>query len=281
MPKSRDTLVAEAVQLATLPEVYHELERAIADPTASLEDMSAIIARDTAFSAQLLRIANSSFYGFPREIADVTLALTVIGTRQVRDLLLASVAIRSFNALPLDAIDMEGFWRHSIAVGCAARVIATLRREPNVEQFYLAGLLHGLGLMLFFMGAPHDMGRALAIRDEKSLLLPNAERQVFGYDHAELGGSFLEAWGLPEALVQAVTYQHRPSEAGSYALEASATHVANIVVVALQIGNSGERYVPALDGTAYDSLDISPNETAQLVAHAERQYHDAVRLFLQ
>lgn len=280
MAKSLQQLVGETARLATLPEVYLELERLIGDPAASLEDMAAVIRRDGAFSAQLLRIANSSFYGFAREIDSIQTALSVIGTRQVRDLLLATAVIRAFRGLPLAAAGMESFWRHSLACAAAARVIAAMRREPNVEQLYLCGLFHDLGRLILYLGDPEGMSRALHLRDERSSLLSEAEREVFGFDHAELGGAFLAAWSLPEVFVQAVRHHHRPSTAPSHLVQAATVHVANIVVIALGLAPGAERYVSPLDEAAFAALAIDPAGIAQLANHTERQFEEAVRLFL-
>lgn len=279
MAKSLEQLVGGTTRLATLPEVYLELERLIGDPEASLEDMAAVIRRDGAFSSQLLRIANSSFYGFPRQIDNVRTALSVVGTRQLRDLLLATAVIRSFRGLPV-AADMDAFWRHSLACAAAARVIATMRREPNVEQLYLCGLFHEIGRLIFFLGDPEGMARALRLRDERSCLLSEAEREVFGFDHAELGAAFLAAWSLPEVFEQAVRHYQHPSTAADYQLQAAIVHVANIMTIALGLEPGAERYVPPLDEAAYATLAINPASTAQLVQLTERQFEEAVRLFL-
>ena len=215
-----------------------------------------IISKDSALCARLLKIVNSSFFGFSSKVETITHAVTVVGMVQLRDLALATAIISNFKGLPKNAVNMKSFWHHSISVGLAGRVIGIYLKESNPERFYVLGLLHDLGRLLLYLAVPEDMNRVLEINKEEGLL-HEAERQVLGWDHADAGGALLRKWNLPDSLVEGVQYHHNPSSAPQFPLEAAVTHVADIVAQTLELGSSGERHVPPLDFQAWGHAGAS------------------------
>ncbi|MCH8313372.1 MAG: HDOD domain-containing protein, partial [Nitrospinae bacterium] len=148
-------------QLATLPEVFYKLNAAIEDPDCTFDDIGEIISVDPALTVRLLRIVNSAFYGFSTQVETVTHALTIIGTDQLNQLVLATSVMNQFKGIPGDLLDMDSFWRHSITAGLAARSIAALSGEYNVERFFVAGLLHDVGRLVLCIRAPDETGEIL------------------------------------------------------------------------------------------------------------------------
>lgn len=273
-------LVEGVVKLVSLPEVFVRLDAMIRDPYCNLADVADIIADDPGMSARLLRIANSAMFNFPSPIDSIQRAITVIGTKQLRDLVLATSVIEVFNKIPQTHVNMESFWRHSLGTGIMARTLATCRREPNVEHFYVAGLLHDIGRMVMYMAIPHKANEAIERCLAQHKLLHVAERELLGFDHADVGAELISAWQLPGALTEAIRYHHAPSRASEYPDDAAITHVADIVANALVKGTSGEHLIPTLDNQAWSRLDIEVARLRELVSFAEHQYADVVDFFL-
>jgi putative nucleotidyltransferase with HDIG domain len=273
-------LIREHLELASLPDVYHRIEEVVNDPTSSFDAMAQLIELDPALTVQILRLANSSLYSFPYKIQSVSRAVSIIGTQQLRDLVLAATVIRFFDQVPLGQVNMEDFWRHSIACALVSRAIATFRREPNVERFYVCGLLHDLGRLIIFMHLKDKLRMLLKHRDDSGDLLYRVEQQNLGFDHAVLGGTLLEVWRLPPVFSEAVRYHHNPEEAGNYPIEAAVVHVADSIANALRMGSSGERYVPPIDPAAWNRLSIPEANLEQVIAYTEQHYQQAVDVFL-
>ncbi|TNF36982.1 MAG: HDOD domain-containing protein, partial [Gammaproteobacteria bacterium] len=145
------TLLRNTPKLASLPTVYNKLNEAVDSPTSSSQDIADIIMEDSALAARLLKLSNSAFFGFPSRIDTISQAVTVIGMRELRDLVLATSVVSMFKDIPTNLVSPESFIEHSIATGVAARVMATHRRESNVERFFVAGLLHDIGRLVLFM----------------------------------------------------------------------------------------------------------------------------------
>lgn len=274
-------LVKDVGKVYSLPNIYYQIDEAIDDPATTAAHIGAIISEDTGLSARLLRLVNSPFYGFPSKIDTISRAVTIIGTRQLRDLVLATSVVHLFKGLPDDLIDMERFWRHSIACGVTARIMAAHRHEANVESFFVSGLLHDIGSLIVYTKVPKEAAEALLRSQQDERLLYEVEAEVLGFDHATVGGLLLKEWKLPPSLAESVAFHHRPRRAALYPLETATVHVADIVANALQLGTSGERLVPPMDKKAWETLGISENFFASAVTLIERQYGDAVRHILK
>ncbi len=273
------SLVKETVQIGSLPGVFFQINEAVENPRTSFSDIGRIISADTALCARLLKVVNSSYFGFSSQIETITHAITVVGMLEVRDLVLATTVIRYFRGMSEDRVSMESFWRHSIACGVAARTLAIYRREPNPERYYVAGLMHDLGRLILFMNNHADMAKVFELYDEGGLLV-DAERSVLGVDHAEVGAALMEKWKLPVTLVDIIRHHHNPSLAVEKTLDASIVHLSDILVHALEFGNSGERYVPALDENAWDQIGLPVSDLSSLLQRIKLQADDLARTFL-
>lgn len=280
MSRTAESLVRGAIKVVSLPEVFIRLNEAINNPYSDLSDIADIISDDTGLAARMLRIANSAMFNFPAPVTTITHAVTIIGTRQLRDLVLATYAVKAFKDIPGDLVDMKSFWKHSIACGIAARVIATFRREPNIERFYVLGLLHDIGLLIIYQEIPKLASTILRKCREEGLVLYVSESEALGYHHALVGQMLLKEWRLPEAVQEVVRYHHNPQLAASYPDEAAIIHVADIIATALQMGSGGEHMVPPLVPQAWAHIGLPPSLISDIVKQIDLQYNDAVELFL-
>jgi len=269
------------VKVPTLPMVYTRLLEVMNDSYSSSADVGAVISDDPGLTARLLRLVNSAFYGFPAKIESVNKGLSVVGTQQLHDLALATSVIGMFQDVPEDLVDMTTFWHHSLACGVCARVIATERREPNVERLFVAGLLHDIGRLMIYMKNPDGARESLERSRMNDELLYVAEREVMGYEHATVGEALLETWKLPASLQEPVAYHHKPTLANGFAAEAAIVHVADIMAHAMLMGHSGERFVPPLQTAAWERLEISPSLIPVLLDDVDKQYVAAVQAILR
>jgi len=267
-------------QITPLPSLFKQINKAVEDPESSLLDIARLISGDSVLSARLLKLANSSFFGFPSQIETITHAVTVIGMRQIRDLVLAVMITSRFKNVPPELIDMKAFWFHSIACGLAARVIATYRHETNVERFYVMGMFHDLGRLVLLMNFA-DPVKDIALRvKEKKASFHQLEREVIGCNHAEVGGALLKKWKLPESLSEPIACQHDPSLAINFPVEAAILHIADIIAHALILGGSGDPFVPLLDSEAWKKIDLPVSLLPAIVDQVDRKFSGATQMFL-
>ena len=271
-------LLKGVVNVASLPGVYLRLSAVVSDPRSSAADVGRVIAEDPGLTARLLKLVNSAMYGFPSKIETVTHAISIVGTAQLQDLALATSVIRLFAKVPPTLVSMASFWRHSVAVGVTARALAARRREPNVERFFVAGLLHDIGRPIMFLQAPDESRAAFARAGEGGMPLYEAEQAVFGFDHSHVGHALLEMWKLPASLRESVQYHHHPDRAQRFPAEAAIVHVADQIVNVMRLGTSGEQGVPPLATAAWDAVALPVAVLEDILAETERHAEAATRV---
>jgi len=269
-------LIDSSPELGSPPLVYRRLMEVINHPRGGAGDVANVISQDTALTARLLRLVNSAFFSFPRKIETVSQAVSVVGTSQVRDLSLATSVTDLFKSIPPDLMDVAGFWKHSLACGVGARVISSLRSESNVERFFVAGILHDVGRLVFLLRAPEQARTVMERARERRALLFETEQAVVGFDHARIGGALMEHWSMPESLREAVRFHHEPSKAPRYPVEAATIHAADVIANALRHGGSGERFVPPMSASAWTSLGLDPQVIPFAVEQIDREYAASV-----
>lgn len=224
-----EDLVKGAIRLASLPEVFFKITRMVDDPRVSGGMIARVIGEDPALTARLLRIANSPLYGFPARIDTITRAITVIGTRGLRDLVLAYAAVDVLTRFRDGVIDMAAYWRRSLFCALTARLLGVRSRVIEAESLFVAGLLCDIGQLIIANKLP-EMARETHLRARDSgMHLYLLERGVIGFDHAAVGGELLRQWQLPDYIWEAVKCHHAPAEARNGALNAALLHIAAAV----------------------------------------------------
>jgi HD-like signal output (HDOD) protein len=266
--------------LGSYAPVLEEIEAAIQSPQCSLVTVGEAIEKDPDLTARLLRLANSSFYGFSSRLSTVAEAISLIGIQQVQDLIVASSIVERFTGVADEFVSMESFWRHSLACGIGARLLALERRLPKADKFFVAGLLHDVGRLVLFAEAPQAAQKVFDLYGKERLLLREAEVKVLGYDHQQIAEALLKHWKYPMNLVQAVAYHHQPTATRLAPEEAAVVHVSDHLVNAMQIGSSGERHVPPLNLKAWATLGFSTNMLASLVNKIDEQIEAVQDAFL-
>jgi HD-like signal output (HDOD) protein len=276
MFETAEELIEHSGPIASLPEVFYRVNEAIEDPECSFTEIAHIIGQDSALSARLLKIVNSPFYGFDTRVETITHAITIIGMIQLRDLILATLVVDKFKGLSSSLMDMKSFWLHNIACGLMARILATFCHEKGLEKYYVLGLIHDIGRLIMFLSIPEQMSRALEIARAGDELLCNVEKEMFGFDHSSVGCLLIESWKLPELFQVAVQHSHNTAIDGNLSAETAILHVSDVFVHALQLGSSGEIFIPPLNPLAWNKLNLSSSMIPLLVKQLDREIKDAV-----
>ncbi len=274
-----DDLIRQNIELASLPEIVVRLNQAVDDPYSTAKDISDIISEDPALSARLLRIVNSPFYGFPSQIDTISLAVTIVGTQQLRLLALASSTIRQFANLPNQFVTMETFWRHSFSTAVVARAIARLAEEHDSEHYFIAGLLHDLGSLIIYSTIPTLAKEAINHARRKNCPLYEAERAIIGFDHAIVGSTLLSHWNIPEALVEAVACHHQLGDTGIAGKFKAITHLANVVADSINPGLLLYRQNLEPDPEAWKLLGLEADSLDETLDDIEKEINEAISAF--
>ncbi len=259
----REVFVALTLQqvkdskIASPPGAYFSLREAIENPDSTVADFSSIISADPALAARLLKAVNSPFYGLTAKVETIPHALNIIGSDQLSDLALATSVSSQFDGIDI-GIDLEAFWRHSVGCGVAARNIAKFLNLPDIDRYYLAGMLHDIGKLILYREAPGQIETVLAQFDantDGSMLA--FEEKLMGFNHSQVGSILLNEWKLPSSIVNAVKGHHDPGKAKDHQQGAAIVHVADFLVYEMKLGSSGEPVLPPLHKTWLKELKLT------------------------
>jgi len=260
------------IVLPEIPSVVFELNEVIANPLSSADHIARVVNRSPSLTALLLKIVNSSFYGFPSKIDKVSHAVTLIGTREISGLALGISILSIFKNIPKEMIDMYSFLKHSLACGILSRILAAQKNFGQTEQLFVSGLLHDLGRLILYLYFTEESRNILSRARRGNKLLYKEEHDYLGCDHAQVGKQLMEQWKLPLILENNVLYHHIPSKA-QQPIPATIVHLADIVVNSLGIGSSGERFVPPLDTAAYENLDLPLSGLDTAIGQTAHQFY--------
>lgn len=262
-PRLED-LIRGAHGVVSLPEVYYRVQELIDDPRHDLATLARVIESDTGLTARLLRAVNSPLYGLPRRVDRVSHAVSLLGSHVLRDIVLATTIVRTFGRLPSQRVDLSTFWHHSIYCALVARQLAQRCRVLHSERLVVAGILHDIGQLLLYRMQPAASLEVLNLAEPTDEGAYLAERQVFGYTHAEVGAELLKTWRLPSSLQEVARHHHEPRPDGPYALETAIIHLANSIANRLEPGRDIPRCEPRIAPIAWEitGLDDSVAEPA-------------------
>lgn len=266
-----DSIVNNASNVYSLPLIHERLTQAINNPRASISDITVIISEDQGLCFRILKLANSPMFGYHKNIDTITKAATIIGTQQLRDLSLAISVIGVFKDIPEDIITMTSFWKHSISCGIVARILASFRRETNVERFFVAGILHDIGQLILCTSMPQLLREMIEKSRESDSMLYQVQRSELGFDHADVGGELLKKWKIPLIISEPVSCHHDPLRATVCPQDTALLHVSDLISHALQAGSSGETCLPPMDKTAWEMLNIPESAIAGIIQQADTQ----------
>ena len=225
--------------LPSIPQVYDELTKALANPDVTTEEVAAIVEQDAGLTTKILQLVNSSFFGLPRTIASVHEATMYLGLNTVRNLTMSHEVFRKFDAATCPAgFSLEDLHRMSMLTASVARAISPDR--ITADQAFLGGLLHDIGKLVIATRLPEYFERASgAVSGESDRSFFEAEMRENGVTHAVVGAYLLGIWGMPFPIVEATAYHHDPSSVNHSNLDVLGTvHVANALAREILEGDS-------------------------------------------
>lgn len=275
--RNLDELVNSVSYLVSPPEIHIRLEQVLESPHAGWQDMADVVSQDPNLSARLLKLANSAFHGH-RDIATLSRAVALLGTRVLYDLAVGVAALGVFQKVPAELVDVSVFWRHSLYSAIIAKLLARRCNVLHPERLFVAGLLHDVGCLVLYMAYPEEMREALLVAKGDEDIMARKENELLGFDHAEVGARLLELWRLPEPTTQAIHYHHVPAQAPELTLEIAIVHLASILANRADEGSfSGEgSFATSPDPAALTLTGLSDDEAEELWSSVDAEFNHAV-----
>ncbi len=212
MADSRDRVLGTVDQVKPLSTAAVNLSALLATPGFSIDDVEGVIRSDPALTAAVLRTVNSAAFGVRRTVGTVKHATALLGNRRVAEIALGAAFSET---LPTElagyGMPSAAFWDHCNAVAAIAESLARTTNGAKPDETYTAALLHDLGKLVVASHLADHLQPVLgSLRQGTPLVV--AERIVLGIDHAEIGATLAERWGLPPAITQAIRWHHEPDD---------------------------------------------------------------------
>lgn len=243
-------MVSSMESLPTLPSSYVEIMEELHSSDASIQKVGSIISKDVGMTAKILQLVNSAFFGLPRHVSSPTQAVTLLGLDTVRALVLSVHIFTQFASQ--EVISLKGLWKHSLTTGVFAKIIAKEENQKRtlIDDCFMTGLLHDLGKLILLVNLPDRYQQICDIARERKLCLWDAEKEVLGITHSEVGAYLIGLWGLSDDMIEGLAFHHCPSKCeGQGFTPLLGVHVAD--TLEYQLNGLSEEYVVAQIDTDY------------------------------
>lgn len=257
--------LAEIREVSTLPQVMIKIMEIVTNENSSAADLAEEITNDASLTAKILKMVNSAYYGFYREIAKVSDAVVVLGFNEIRRLSLAISVFDMFEGHRLE------FWNHSFVCAAMCDILAKERLLQEHGAF-TAGLLHDIGKSILDQYFSDMFNAAQNLMEERSIAAHEAEMELFGFDHAEIGYWLSERWNLPVTLSEAIRFHHRPESATETPELAQLVHLAD--KLSIEFAEAGGDSSVETEDT-FEEYGIEPEEKTELLSMLDDRIGDS------
>lgn len=270
----------DAEKFPPLMPVALALEEAVDSPESSFEDIARIVEAENELATRFLALANSHFYNYPIQVTTIPDALSVIGLRNTRNFAIALSLPKSLPSTPEFPVPTDTFWRHNIAVGLCTRLLALESREANTERHFIAGFLHKIGRPLIARIFPEQSKDIYKRTRKRDTHYQKQAQSILGFDESEVGAAALHHWRFAENISTLVRHHNKPVLSRNYVRGVSFVHIANFIVSALKLGDSGDRFVPEFSEAAWGYANFDETKLSLIVEELLRQLDSVCNVFL-
>jgi putative nucleotidyltransferase with HDIG domain len=229
--KRIQSILMDVGGVPSIPIVYNKIKKALEDPTVTVQSVAELIETDAGLASKILQIVNTGDMGLAQRVSNVIQAATLLGLENIRNLVLMAEVFQPAEADDMpDNFDLDSLWNHCLQVAKYAKKIAESESidKKIAEDSFTAGLLHDIGQIILALRRRDEFGRAIQESIDEGVPLIEKEKEIIGATHAEIGGLLLELWGLPDPIVEAITFHTDPSLSTQTEFSAlTSLHVAN------------------------------------------------------
>lgn len=262
-----EDLIDSTVSIPTIPTVLREITAIFNSPDGSAKDAAAVIERDPAIATRVLRLVNSPFYGLRNPVSSINLACSILGLKAIKNLVVQATVLQTFGgSREIAGFDANWLWDHSFKTAVACRMLAersSAAAGMAKDDAYTCGLIHDVGKLILLESQTERFGEALRASAAGKLPLARAEGELFGFNHAHVGGLLANRWKLAENVQAAVMYHHSPATSAEDWARGFLVKAAN--TFAHQAGGAGGGYRGDLcDGDALQVLGLSAADDAAI-----------------
>lgn len=274
--------VLSSDELPTLPTVASEIITLTAREDTTLSDIASLVSKDTALSAKILKVANSSFYSFAQQISSINQAVSILGINAVRSLVLSFSFLSMKGGKKKVHFNFENFWKNSLAGAVASKLILERVKGADTEEIFICGLLQNLGELILARTFPDEYEEVLKQITEGQYDALNAEEDKFGTFHSTIGYEVAKSWGFPEVLLLPIRYHHDPlqykGDNKKIEITCKASYLSDILISILY-SDKPEEYHKRFRKEAKKLLGLSNDDLEHILSEVHIQVDQAGKYF--
>lgn len=197
-------------ELPAIPVVITSILNEIDNEHYNAKHIASLIEQDQGLTAKVLRVANSPFYGLARSISTVDLAIVILGSNVIKEILMSLLLQKIFQKVDSKVFNTKSFWKYSIFCGSASRYIARKLKYKLVSEAFVTGLMHDIGLLILMDKFKNNFAKVRRLQLFEGYTLTEAENQIFECTHSDVGAWIAERWNFPDKILQAIEFHHTP-----------------------------------------------------------------------
>ena len=233
--------------LPQFPATHAEIMKLSKSEESSSEDLAEKIQLDPSFLATVLKLANSSYYGFSKKTDSLQLAVTRLGMEEIGNLVMAAQVFEKLGGTAEgSSLDMARLWKHCVGTAFIARAVSK-KLQTEVDASFLGGMLHDLGKIVLDRFFTDYYGAVVDTVKSENMSLYQAEMEILGVSHAEVGGLLAESWGFSKNFQNCMTHHHKPRATRRHQRLVCVIHLADVLCHELEFGSGGDEQVPTVD----------------------------------
>jgi putative nucleotidyltransferase with HDIG domain len=263
-----------------LPVTVSKILEITKNPNVDAKELNSVISLDPVLTGKVLKLINSAYYSLPNQITSIVRAIVMLGINTVKNLALSTSIVTTIsNKNNFNALDMDGFWRHSICVGVMSKTFAKRLGVDikKLEEYFVAGLLHDIGKIPINSQVAENYIKVMTAAQQRKASLYDTETKLLGITHSDIGSQIAQQWRLNPNLSAAIQYHHKINDAEESVRKFVATvSLANIVTNKAGIGFSGNKFpeeneneIFSITGLSWDDIDEAEDNAEEAIKRAE------------
>jgi HD-like signal output (HDOD) protein len=246
LKKKTDILIKKIEQIPTLPAISQKVLEIVRSEDASIDKIAPLVEQDPALASNVLKVANSSFYGCLSRVSSIDHALVVLGINETKSILLG-FSVHNFFSQHRGKnrrFDHTRFWRHGIICSQVAKLLGRQFRVQNDSTLFLVGLIHDIGKIVLDQYLTEDFEQIIERVSSGRMTFSAAEKEVLGATHYQIAAKLLKQWHFPNSVIMPVLYHHAPWYDKGYEMSSIIVYLANILTHLVDYScSSGEKRI--------------------------------------
>ena len=272
--------------LPTLPLVAHQINIESQQDSFTAKSLGSIIEKDPSLTAKVLRLANSAYYGFSRQVSSIDRAVVLLGSNTIKNLALTISVSKVFSECEDPPIDQEGLWHHCLGCAVAAKAIVRITDSSLAENAFLGGIIHDIGIIVMLNVFPDKMVKTLEHMEVSEVSLSEAEREIFGFSHQEAGALLSEKWNFPKIYSKSIRLHHTPPPASLTRIDREnlpqyAVYAGNQIVKELGLGKSLDPRAGFIPSSFWEMLGVPYDMLPELRNAIKDEFDDMINSWEQ